>query len=425
MRIQIITNKNTEIVSKHTVTCSSFNKPIELDAYDINIISLQDQDIWKYESDAKHHLNITNDFKSIKTMIENSNTVNIVALPQNYKHYYYKRAAGGYYHNCELKDEISNLQNNLLVELLPSYINNAFKLVYQNSETIIDKKIYKSAFNIIDSSMKVLTKSQGGEKATTVEYNEKFIITTLNLQYTDNQLDDFIRAVGLDKRKEELPQWLIDYKCFDDEQQQKVIEESNRKICELNRQIEQAEAKLDENLKYKSILSTNGNELVSVVFEILEKMLDCDLSLFSDEKREDFLIPKKDITFVGEIKGVTSNVKYEHVTQVEIHRSKYLDKLKEENRRENTKTLLIINPIRNKSLDEREPLNSEQIDLSEKFGSLIITTETLLNIFEQFQNGDLSSEKIVSVLSSEIGLLQIDAFSSNIKSEDNSVYKIR
>lgn len=424
MNIQFISNDNLNLNSSYNIEKSTLNAPKSLDSFDVNIFSLQTASIWKYKGKTSDTIECTNDLKSIKRMISASKkSIIIIALPQNYKHHYeYSDYSKKYYKEIELKNEISNLIKNHFSAIIPNHVITLIDLIYENSETTLNSKIFNSAF-CFSSGADMLSKSIGGNKATTLRF-EKIILTTLDLQSPNTTIDDFIKGIGLDEQKAEIPQWLIDYKCFDDEQQQELIDESNREIDELKAKIKQANIKLEENSKYKSVLVTSGNELVSTVFDFLERLLDCDLSSFKDEKREDFLIPKENITFIGEIKGVTSNVKYEHVTQVEVHRGKYLDKLKDENRKENTKTLLIINPIRNKPLAEREPINEEQIDLSRKFGSLIITTETLLKIFEQFLTGKITSDKIISVFSTKIGLLTIDAFYEENEKIDNSVYKM-
>ncbi len=424
MKIQVTSSNNLSFETKHEIVNSTLNKPMALDSFDINIFSLQNDKLWAFDENISNKIYCTNDLISIKRMIETSqSSINIVALPQNYTHYYdYWEHKKRYDKKIELKNELTNLRKNLLASIIPDSFTNSYELIYENSETFLNGKSYISAFCFVRDS-DVLTRSKGGNKATTLQFGN-LIITTLDLKSPNTTIDDFIRGIGLDKQKVEIPQWLIDYKCFDDEQQKELIDRSNQEIDELKAKIEQANIKLEENSKYKSILVTSGNELVSTVFEILEKLLVCDLSSFKDEKREDFLIPKENITFVGEIKGVTSNVKYEHVTQVEVHRGKYLDKLKDENRKEDTKTLLIINPIRNKPLAEREPINEEQIDLSKKMGSLIITTESLLKIFEQFQNGEITCDKIISVFSARTGLLTMDAFYEDEEKVDNSVYKI-
>lgn len=77
------------------------------------------------------------------------------------------------------------------------------------------------------------------------------------------------------------------------------------------------------------MLYENEDELVSVVFNMLENMLDYDLSLFIDQGDEDFSIKLEDVTFIGEIKGATSNVRAEHISQLDVHYQSYLDKLQD------------------------------------------------------------------------------------------------
>ena len=158
-------------------------------------------------------------------------------------------------------------------------------------------------------------------------------------------------------------------------------------------------------MHYKSVLITNGNELVDVVFEILEKMLNCDLSNFKDEKKEDFLIRLSDITFIGEIKGVTSNVKNEHISQVDVHYQSYVDKLQEDGITENIKQILIINPFRTKELSNRDEVHENQIKLAKRNECLVITTETLLYIFERFLKNELDTEHIIKAFTNNIGIL--------------------
>ena len=73
------------------------------------------------------------------------------------------------------------------------------------------------------------------------------------------------------------------------------------------------------------MLTETGENLVEVVFEMLGKMLDCDLSEFVDVKREDFRIKLKDITFIGEIKCINTKVKSGNISQVENHCRIYED----------------------------------------------------------------------------------------------------
>lgn len=429
MKIQFI-SKN-QIPTKYDFKTTSFEDPKSFDLFDVNVIDLQHSSLWKNDDNSSLYVNKTKDFNSLKQIINSSNSNIIIALPQNYLFEWDKKRSGGYFNGEKLKDKISDLKC-ILSALLPDALRNPqtknynYELIFENSITSVGSSEFISSFSILrHGGFLSITTADASNHTTTLKVGKKCFVTTLDLQTDGCNFDDLIVAFGLINNKSALPMWLNEYNCFDDIQQREKIDKSNQDIIKLNEKIVQAKAKLEENLKYKSVLYTNGDELVGVVFEILEKLLVCDLSSFKDEKREDFLIVKSDITFVGEIKGVTSNVKYEHISQVEVHRSKYLDKLKEENRNEKTKTLLIINPMRNKPLAERMPVNDEQIDLSKKLGSLIITTETLLKIFEKFLNNEIASDKIISIFKTRIGLLPIEAFYADKEKVDNSVYKCR
>lgn len=129
------------------------------------------------------------------------------------------------------------------------------------------------------------------------------------------------------------------------------------------------------------------------------------MSGFVDEKKEDFLIRLMDITFLGEIKGVTSNVKSEHVAQLDVHYNGYLDKLNENNESEKVKSILIINHQRNKELDNRESVHEIQISLAERNESLIIETITLLRLYEKFSNGDITTVEVIDIFKDKVGLL--------------------
>ena len=164
---------------------------------------------------------------------------------------------------------------------------------------------------------------------------------------------------------------------------------------------------LEKNFEYKSILYSTGDELVSVVLEILEDMLEYDLKDFVDEKKEDFLIKKDDVTFVGEIKGLSSAVQNKNVSQLEVHIQNYFDKLHEEGKEEKVKGLLIINHQRNKPLEERQEIHVHQKSLAVKYGSLIIETKTLLNLYEKYKLCEISKNECKNLFKENIGVLEI------------------
>ena len=69
------------------------------------------------------------------------------------------------------------------------------------------------------------------------------------------------------------------------------------------------------------------------------------------------------------------------------------------------KALLIINHQRNKPLEQREPVHERQINLANKYESLIVETATLLRMFEKYLGGNLSREECLELLKTNKGIL--------------------
>ena len=123
-------------------------------------------------------------------------------------------------------------------------------------------------------------------------------------------------------------------------------------------------------------------------------------------KKEDFLFTVEGTTFIGEIKGVNSNVKNPNITQLEVHYQDYCEE-HDDISEENIKALLIMNHQKNKPVEEREPIMERQINLAKRNGSLIIDTYTLLQILEKYRKGDMSRKEILSSFRESTGVLSI------------------
>ncbi len=411
MNIQIIYYGTKKDYGKeYNYDFSSLNCPKTLDNYKINLIDLSSPELWKYSfnnyigSNSELLINSISDFKSLKLLLEQSRlSKNIILFPQNNIYYWnYSNYSRAYSRKAALKDLIQPMIKLLQLYLLPNNFKGLSNLLYENSITKCFNTEYKASFSFLKAQSS-LTKCSGSNEATTICDNN-CIITSLDL---NNHIHDFLKAIKLDRQEEDVPGWVKDYCFYNDEEQKKIIDDNNEEIKLLEKQNVDANEQLRINEHYKSILFSSGDCLVSVVFEILEKILSCDLSTFKDEKKEDFLIKKDDITFIGEIKGINSNVKNENVSQLEVHSQCYFDKLNEEGKTESVKALLIINPFRAKPISERDPVHETQIKLAERYGSLIITTEQILKIFEKFLFGDLKSEQIIERFKKEIGLFTL------------------
>ena len=216
----------------------------------------------------------------------------------------------------------------------------------------------------------------------------------INLKFSISCLDNGVHYI---------PVWIDDVKMFDDDILNSQILALNEDISKLELEIKNFQNKLLANAKLKSILYTSGEELVKVVFEILEKILDIDLSSFTDIKNEDFLVNFDGNVLVGEIKGVSSNIKSSHVSQVDVHLQNYLDN-NAEDLSQSVKALLIINHQRQKNIIDREPVHQKQIDLAVRNNCLIIETYSLLLLFEEFINNEISTEEVKELLFNNTGL---------------------
>lgn len=396
------TGKENKLKGKDVVL-NSLHDAHSLDEFEINIIDLSDENVWANNGKYNSSVNDIKDFKSISFMLKNSDRAqNIIFFPQNVTFYYDKPVyENKFLRSCELKDMIYHLTGSILPEILHAI--DSLEIIYENTSTIVGQKKFPAAFFFNNPEVEVLTKSDKSEKPTTIKMDDTIISTLKIKSYEELML--FLKELKLLNDKQELPEWVQEVKMFDDEKQMKIIEENNQTIENANCNISKALEVINKNNRYKSILYTNGDELVEVVFEILQEMLGCDLSEFTDKKKEDFNFTINEKTFVGEIKGVTPNAKKTNVSQLDVHVQEYLET--HDVKEENIVALLIINHQRNKPLSEREPVHNEVINHAKRNGSLIVETITLLKMFEKYLAGELMDEECINAFVSNIGLLTI------------------
>lgn len=423
MRIQIISINSKAPSSSSVAVYSVISSPMSLDEFDINIIDLRPSGFWRCQKDTFASINQINDFKSVANMLtRKSSSKVLIVLPHNVDFQYDYSIYAKYQKSKPLKDMLGTMREKILSALLPFGMV-CPDLQFENTRTTINSITYVADF-YFDTTEHIITSSNLSQKATTVEIQHNSLYaTTLNILQSEAALFAVLNYIFPSDDKETAPSWIKEYLFADDEEQLNIVAQCEDKIAAAKEEIQNANAILEQNLQYKSILYTNGAELVQVVFKILEQLLSYDLSEFVDKRKEDFLVVKDQCTFIGEIKGVTSNVKNEHISQVDLHYQSYLDKLNEERKSENVKQILIINPFRTKPIDEREPVHEQQIKLAERNGCLIIETVTLLKIFEKLTLGQVSSERCIDIFSQMTGLLSEQPFCSNDEADLDS-YKI-
>ena len=401
--IQIITHSGREAkYNGNVIKQNSLHDIQSLDEFDINVIDLSANTLWEYEGDSKETISSISDFKSVSEMITNRRESKLIILyPQNicfrYKQYGKQRSE-------ELKNMLNKLSKQILTKLYQPLSN--IELVYENTRTVLQSKEFLASF-YFKNVQEALLSSVRSNKPTAFMVNN-IILSTLRVDNTE-ELIVLLDELGLLEEKQEIPEWFYEISMFDDCEQQRIIQRSTEKIELEQKNIREAQAIIDNNNRLKSILYTTGDELVELIFEIFEEILDCDLSGFVDLKKEDLLIETENVIFIGEIKGVNSNVKSTNISQVDTHYHDYLETHPEVDESK-LKALLIINHQKNKAIKEREPVMEQQINLAKRNNSLIVETYTLLRVLELYRNNKVTKEKIVNVFKKSEGLLTINDF---------------
>lgn len=400
--IQMLTYTGKEKGFKESdLTLNSIHDAQSLDEFDINIINLQDEKLWSNKTKSNRTINDIEDIVSLKTMIYNSKKTKIVIVfPQNY-HFKSDYWSDRYNESCEIKNMLPEIMQ-LIMSKLYTPIGN-LGLVYENTKTKVGENLLEAAF-YFNFSENVLLWSEKSKKQTAISF-DSIVMTSLKLD-TYTTTIGFLESIGFIQKESEAPKWLEEVKMFDDDRQIEIIRENQEKIQAAKTNISLAKETIEKNNKYKSVLYTNGDELVNVVLEILERILGCDFSNFEDKKKEDFLVTVGDHIFIGEIKGVNHNIKSENVSQLEVHYQGFLDGNPDQDTNR-VHAILIMNHQKNKPLQDREPVHERQIGLAERNGSLIIETYTLLKMFEKYLNGEANQSQFVEILSSNTGLLKI------------------
>lgn len=412
--IQIITydiNKYSEYSDK-LYKISKLGEIQALDDFEVCIVDLCNKDLWKHTAGSTSNINSYKDLLTLKEAILHCKKCRIlVVFPQNIEFWYNRQYVSNgryeYKNYAKLKDiqkDIMDILKNYLIDFQFMYIT------YEKTITMIGKTKVSADFNLLnysESNFEPITFSSNSNKVTTVK-KSKYTITTLNILEDEDILKKFIKEYCKEEgQKEEIPEWIDNIEFFNDEELKENKNKNSTKINELKASNKEIDTKLNKNLEYKSILYTNGDELVRVVLEILDEILEYDSSEFIDEKREDFLIKKEDITFIGEIKGVSSAIANKNVSQLDVHVQSYLDNLQEEGTQEKVKGLLIINHQRNKPIEERQEVHEHQVNLAKRNGSLIIETQTLLKIFEKYKLEKTTKEECKKLFKNSVGLLEI------------------
>lgn len=384
MKVQLITSDSDifETGKKGGCVISNYYTPISPDEFDLNIIDFSSHFFLTY---IDYNSDFSKKIEQIQDMIRRSIKTNILyALPYSV-------------------DVNVDFLNELMMSFLSEY---PIKLVYENTRALINDEKYTAAFYSLSES-EVIVHSELSDKAVMCKLKDNMFFTTLSMFDSIDHMKNIIDII-LPKEVESPPEWFSEIEIMNDsalkkdlEYRRKIIEDSNIKIQKIN------EA-LDRNNRFKSVLYSTGGELVSVILDILEQIFDCNLKNFKDEHKEDFVIIKDDVTFVGEIKGISPNLKSSNVSQLVLHCDKYKEDSDFLPENEYIKGLLIVNTKRKVAPKDRIGIENEQITVAYKNEILIITTEELLKLFEASIDGKFKPERCKKEFKNRKGLFSFD-----------------
>lgn len=406
-------------VEKENVYISSLSDPETLNKFDINIINLDNPNIWRaQQSKLSNNLNISvkTDLENLSVMINTAKNTNIIViLPQSTRLKYYYGSTGtgrdDYLKSIRLRDCL-DLYKVVIQNLLPMYYHD---LIFENNETPINNINLKSSFYFFAVEKEdIVTKAKYGRQPTTIKLNEdlesaQILVTTLDLKEYSEIVHYLTHIDLVESEKAPIPEWINKIAILDDNDLRVEVKEIDAQVKNLIDQKEAKNKELETNNQYKEVLYESGVNLEKRVIELLEEMLDIDHSDFVDLKKEDFLMKLEDIIFIGEIKGYNRNLRDEDVFQLLGHASEYFHRLKDEGKnieREKIKPLLIVNHQRNKFIDERIEIHQDQIEKAARDDMLVITTVKLLELFEEFKQEKITTSEIIKLLSEETGLLE-------------------
>lgn len=388
--IQIISNNLFE--SGNSIKSFSFNDYESFNAFKFNIIDLNDNIFWDYEAYGNKELSI------ITNAIDNTNNKSlfIFLLPQNISITTNK---------IRFPEESLNKNIEIIIDFIRNLTGRHIELIYGKNTTKISEIEYTSDFYFENNHYVEIIKNSISEDSTIIKI-DNFIFTTINITNTDS-LKDFIDEISPSYKQVDTADWFNEIDFLNDKKENENISKYQNEIKSLEDKIKESEEKLEENNKYKSILYTNGNALVKVVYEILDEMLNTNLFEFNDVYNEDFYFEKDNIGFVGEIKGVNRNLKNEFLNQLNDHAVKKSLKHDKKENEITLKQIMIINTFRKRHPNERPDIENETLDKAKIYETLVITTPELLKLFEMFKKGEIKSEEIIKHLKNDVGLFKI------------------
>lgn len=407
--IQIITkdiHMYKDKLNNKEIVISSFNEYKSFDLYDINIINLSSNSLWNSNSSNGDYLNDKSDLFTIKNSINTCNTKVLIFFPQNH---YFQYDYSKYSRQFQKSSQLKSIKEKVY-DFIAKYIYEPLPLFdYEKGITKIDDETYNSDFYFDEKKGIILCEKS--KKNNTMSLSDRIVITTLNVFETpvnkeiEKRLFILLNKIGFLIKNEVIPKWIEDIEFYDDWVYKENVDKCCAEIQKLNNIINENKKKLNDNLRYKSILYSSGNILSVQINKMLLKIFDLE-SNFVDVYEEDFNFKLDGITFIVETKGLNNEVSGKNVSDAYDHLVIYEDNLEKNGITEETKCLFFVANERLKNPNERNKIKERQITIAKRNKTLIIETKTFYKLFEDFTKKEISSEEVLKLFKENTGLLE-------------------
>lgn len=432
--IQIITgnarNKNIHMKFEENTeyTVSDFKTPKVFDDFDLNVLDLSFEELWTskinnidiYYNDIEYNNIYYSDNKNIemikdlkqyyKIFKNNKDTKILIVLPQNIMFKYCWNLVKDDYTN---REDLKNLTYFIRQTVFTNVYEYYFKLNFGCNSINLNKLKITADFYFDEKGIKEeqkILKSDRSNKLTTIRAEENIYFTTLNLMKSKEILEAFLEKTNIINKsnEEKEPEWFNDIKILDDVNIENEVSKIEEEITKLQKTKENKLIKLEENKEIKSILYQTDKKLQTIVIKMLNEILEYEDKEFIDKMEEDYRICKGENTFIIETKGLSRNIKGTDISKTDNHVQRYIDKLEEEGKgkdqdKEKVKGIFIVANQRNRKIEERDKLPTRQIELAENYNILIIITEQLLKLYEDFINKNIKTQEIIKLFKTQIG----------------------
>ena len=410
LMIQIISNNALyEKFDKNIYCISKINEFKDFDNFNLNVIDLNYQDIWKNNKSNTTDINNLFDLLSLKSAIsENEKSEIVILFPQNLIYEYNKVYQERDIYKYEGKENLKNIILNFRSIICNSLVSiDSIEIFYGKNDIEIDGVKYKSDFYFSNVEKENIIQKASNKKSNVIIKQNDIILTTLEID-TEEKLKKMIQKIFPDifDKTTEIPEWFYDIEFYNDKELINQICELDNKIKLIKQEKNNLNEQVKINNKYKSILYETGNILANIINEMLSQMLDYDLSNFEDKYEEDGLIKLKEITFIIETKGLKNEIKGEDVSKAFAHLIVYDDSNFKNKIEENTKCLFFATYERLKPILERVPIHERIETLAKSNKTLVIDNRIFLDIYEDYLNKKINRDDIVKLFIDNVGILK-------------------